>query len=148
MEPIRVPAPPKEAFNKQRPLSDLLKAQVRHLQHVEAKLPDHLHSNITSRELATEEGAARYIAHLTSVLCAGAGAAQPPTAAPGPVLVPSRPTQPKRPAQPKRAAQPAAGITIAAGAEPPAPRKPRKSRAAHPAGLPFPSVIRIQFAGT
>ncbi len=37
MEPIHVPGPPKEAFNKNRPISDLIRAQVNHLKHVEAK---------------------------------------------------------------------------------------------------------------
>ena len=39
MEPILVPGPPKEAFRKLRPVSDLIRSQVNHFKHLEAKLP-------------------------------------------------------------------------------------------------------------
>jgi hypothetical protein len=65
---ILVPAPPKSAFNKNRPVSDLLKGQLRHFYHIEASLPPALRSNMTPRDYATEEGAAKYIAHLTNAL--------------------------------------------------------------------------------
>ena len=68
METILVPAPPASAFNKDRPLSDLLKQQLRHFQHVEARLPLERRSNFSPQELATPAGAARYIAHMTRLL--------------------------------------------------------------------------------
>ena len=34
---ILVPRPPKESFNKQRPVSDLIRKQVEHFRHVESK---------------------------------------------------------------------------------------------------------------
>ena len=37
MEPIHVPGPPKEAFNKNRRVSDLIRAQVNHLKHIEVQ---------------------------------------------------------------------------------------------------------------
>ena len=39
MDPIHVPGPPKQAFDKNRPISDLIRAQVNHLKHIEASLP-------------------------------------------------------------------------------------------------------------
>src|SRR5438876_279386 len=38
MEVVHVPPPPKEAFHKGRPISDLIKAQVDHFKHLEEKL--------------------------------------------------------------------------------------------------------------
>ncbi|HEY0564598.1 MAG TPA: hypothetical protein VGC88_03385 [Terriglobales bacterium] len=69
MEPIRVPRPPKTAFNKNRPVSDLLKAQIAHFQHLEAKLAEEHRSPLAAHELTTESTAAQYIAHMTRVLC-------------------------------------------------------------------------------
>jgi len=46
MDPIHVPGPPKEAFNKNRRVSDLIRAQVNHLKHIESKLPANLRQGI------------------------------------------------------------------------------------------------------
>ncbi len=67
MEPIPVPAPPKTAFNKDRPVSDLLRAQLLHFQHVEQKRGIQLDPAL-KRDLLTEAGAARYIASMTHAI--------------------------------------------------------------------------------
>jgi hypothetical protein len=67
VEPIPVPAPPKTAFNKNRPVSDLLAAQIKHFQHVEQKRGITLDSAL-GRDIHTEGGAARYIASITSAI--------------------------------------------------------------------------------
>jgi hypothetical protein len=69
MEPIRVPRPPQTSFNRNRPVSDLLQAQIKHFQHLESKLPDESRSPYAPHELSTESAAAQYIAHMTRVLC-------------------------------------------------------------------------------
>ena len=69
MDPIRVPRPPRKAFNKNRPISDLIKAQVKHFQHLESKLHSDLQSPMEPHELTTESAAANYIAYMTNVLC-------------------------------------------------------------------------------
>jgi hypothetical protein len=69
MEPIRVPAPPKEAFNKHRRMSDLIKAQISHLKHLENKLPEEIRGALPQHHLVTEDDAARYIAPMTKLLC-------------------------------------------------------------------------------
>jgi hypothetical protein len=68
MEPIRVPRPPKAAFNKQRPMSDLIKAQIKHFKHLEHKLPPEHRAALPQHHIITEEDAARYIAPMTSLL--------------------------------------------------------------------------------
>lgn len=68
MTTIPVPAPPKSAFNKDRPVSDLLSGQLKHFAHIEASLPPSLRSGMRPRDYATEQGAAKYIAHLTNAL--------------------------------------------------------------------------------
>jgi hypothetical protein len=77
MEPIRVPAPPKEAFNKHRPMSDLIKAQIRHLKHVEEKLPASVRSTLPQHRIISENDAALYITSMTRLLT-GQGAATKP----------------------------------------------------------------------
>jgi hypothetical protein len=67
MATIQVPGPPKESFNKDRRISDLLLSQVKHFQHVEAKLDPSLRTSFSSRIL-TENAAAQYIAQMTDVL--------------------------------------------------------------------------------
>lgn len=68
MEPILVPGPPKEAFNKNRRVSDLIRAQVNHLKHIEAKLPPSERQGIPQHPIVTEDDAARYIAPMTQLL--------------------------------------------------------------------------------
>lgn len=71
MDVIRVPAPPKEAFHKQRPMSDLIKAQVNHFKHLEAKLSPGEREGIPQGRITTENDAAVYIAAMTRLLRSG-----------------------------------------------------------------------------
>ena len=68
MEPIVVPVPPREAFNKNRPISDLIRNQVEHFKHVEQKLPDDVRQKLPSHAITTEDEAARYIHAMTAYL--------------------------------------------------------------------------------
>lgn len=68
MDAIRVPAPPKQAFNMQRPMSDLIKSQIKHLKHVEYRLPQELRDTLPKHHLVTENDAAIYIAAMTGLL--------------------------------------------------------------------------------
>jgi hypothetical protein len=112
MEVINVPAPPKEAFNKHRRISDLIKAQVKHLKHVEEKMPADVKAALPKHAIVTENDAAIYIAAMTRVLCAQGGAVQ---------------EAPKGKKKSKVVEmRPAAGLELAAAAEPePAPKKGR-----------------------
>jgi hypothetical protein len=111
MEPILVPGPPKEAFNKNRRVSDLIRAQVNHLKHIESKLPASLRDGIPQHPIVTEDDAARYIASMTRLLRAQANAApQVATPSTGPTLVP-----PPAP-HPANAALPTQGLELAASA--------------------------------
>src|SRR5436305_12797911 len=74
MEPIRVPRPPKEAFNKHRRVSDLIRKQVHHFKHLEQKLPEQLRREIPQHPVVTEDDAARYISHMTRLLLQGSQA--------------------------------------------------------------------------
>jgi hypothetical protein len=98
LEPIHVPRPSPEAFNRNRPISDLIKAQLKHLQEVERKLEPGLRSTFEVEKITTESDAARYIAHMTRVLRTRKIAR--------PALVP-----------PAAGTQPAPGIALAASAE-------------------------------
>jgi hypothetical protein len=68
MEIIHVPAPPKEAFYKLRPISDLIKAQIKHFKHLEEKLPAEQRESIPQHRITTENDAAIYIAAMTRLL--------------------------------------------------------------------------------
>jgi hypothetical protein len=81
MDPIRVPAPPKTAFNKQRPMSDLIKWQVRHFKHLEQKLPPESRAALPQHHIITEADAARYIAPMTALLRSRSRIAAIPAAA-------------------------------------------------------------------
>ena len=72
METIHVPRPPTRAFNKNRRISDLIRAQIHHLKHIEQKLPPQLRLQIPQHEITTEDDAARYIAPMTTLLRAQA----------------------------------------------------------------------------
>ena len=106
MATIYVPGPPASAFNKNRPISDLLQGQIRHFEHIEAQLPEALRTKVPRRERMTENGAAMYIAQVTRAL-RGEQVAQP---RPGPVLVPATPRRRKVTMVPAIAA----GATVAA----------------------------------
>lgn len=129
MATIQVPGPDKKSFNKNRGISDLLQSQVKHFQHVEAKLDPALRTKFSPQDALTENDAAQYIAQMTNILRSGVSQTVDP---PGPIPV----TQPARPfAQPVR---PTKGIPLAAMAEQTpangkatsAPRKNKRSPAA------------------
>jgi hypothetical protein len=103
MEPIRVPRPPAEAFNKKRRVSDLIRAQVNHFKHVEHKLSAEQRLTVPQHGITTEEDAAKYIAAMTEML---RGKSIPSALA-------GRKAASKRKATPFR---PAAGIPLAASA--------------------------------
>jgi len=66
---IRVPRPPDSAMNRDRPISDLIKAQLAHIHHAEsARLPKEKRDGRRPEDIRTESEAASYIATVTSVL--------------------------------------------------------------------------------
>jgi hypothetical protein len=85
MEPILVPGPPKEAFRKLRPISDLIRSQVNHFKHLEAKLPAEVRTNLPQHVIVTEDDAARYIVAMTGFLRSRIAEAPAPSVAPTPV---------------------------------------------------------------
>ena len=121
MEPIRVAAPPKEAFNKHRHVSDLIRKQVNHFKHLEHKLPDDLRSAIPQHHVVTEDDAARYIASMTALLLSGSTAVQQPS--------PATTGTAKKPAKRLRQA-----LSLAAAAERSHKSHPRGSKAKKAAG--------------
>jgi hypothetical protein len=68
MEIVHVPPPSKEAFHKGRPMSDLIKAQVRHFKHVEEKLSPEQRESIPQHRITSENEAAQYITAMTRLL--------------------------------------------------------------------------------
>jgi|GEM_PF-1092327 hypothetical protein len=62
---VRVPKPPKSAYDPNRPMSSLLRSQVDHLQEAEAKLPLQYCSRLYAKAIRTEAEAARYIREVT-----------------------------------------------------------------------------------
>ena len=68
MEVIHVPPPSKQAFHKGRPISDLIKAQVRHFKHVEDKLAPEHRDKSPQHRITTENEAAQYITAMTRLL--------------------------------------------------------------------------------
>ncbi len=66
---IDVPKPPASAINKDRPASELIKAQLRHIQHAEsARLPRDKRSGVRIEDIHTEAEAAKYIQDVTRLL--------------------------------------------------------------------------------
>jgi hypothetical protein len=66
---IQLPRPAASSLNKQRPVSDLIKAQLIHIQHAESgRLPKHKRSGRKLEEIETEAQAAAYIAEVTRLL--------------------------------------------------------------------------------
>lgn len=66
---IDVPKPQPSAINKVRPVSELIKAQLRHIQHAEsARLSRAKRSAVKIDEIKTEAEAASYIATVTRLL--------------------------------------------------------------------------------
>jgi len=66
---IAVPTPQASSFNKNRPVSSLLLAQMEHIRHAEsARLPKHKRGVGLPAEIRTEADAATYIAAITKML--------------------------------------------------------------------------------
>jgi hypothetical protein len=65
---VRVPKPPKSAYDPDRPMSSLLRSQIEHLQEAEAKLPLKYCSTIYAKAIRTEGEAARYIRDVTEAI--------------------------------------------------------------------------------
>jgi hypothetical protein len=102
MEVISVPPTPKAAFHKGRPMSDLIKAQIRHFKHVEEKLSHQQRERIPQHRITTENEAAVYIAAMTRLLRSGVGVAKPKI-----VPITAKKSSPRKPAK---------GLAIAASA--------------------------------
>lgn len=68
MEPVLIPSVPREAFNKHRRISDLVRKQVEHFKHIEEKLPADVREELPHHTITTEDDAARYIAAMTAYL--------------------------------------------------------------------------------
>ena len=118
MTAIQVPGAPKASFNKHRPISDLLLTQVKHFQHVEAKLDPSLRTSFSPRDVLTENTAAQYIAQMTSIL---RGHTPPKVAPAGPIPVPlPAKAAAKSIRRPK-------GIPLAAAADPTPDSKPHSA---------------------
>jgi hypothetical protein len=95
MEPIHVPPTPSQAFDKNRRISDLIRAQISHLKHLEDKMPAQLRQQLPQHPIVTEDDAARYIAPMTRLLRAqAAGGTAAPSAVPAAQQpIPIRPSQ-------------------------------------------------------
>ena len=97
MEPIHVLPTPSQAFNKNRRISDLIRAQVQHLKHLENKLPAEVRQQLPQHPIVTEEDAARYIGPMTRLLRSlGTASALPANVVP---LSRAKPQQPSLPSQ-------------------------------------------------
>ena len=68
MEPILIPSVPREAFNKHRRMSDLVRHQVDHFKHIESKLPANIRAKLPQHAIVNEGEAARYIGAMTAYL--------------------------------------------------------------------------------
>src|SRR6185312_11738161 len=117
MEPIRIPRPPKEAFNKNRLISDLIRKQVEHFRHVETKFSDAQRASLPQGHIRTEHEAAQYIAAMTQLLLSR----------PTPVAQPQVPI-----VKPARPARPARGLAIAAAEEQPPPAALKRTKKRSP----------------
>jgi hypothetical protein len=95
MEPILVPGTPKEAFNKHRRISDLVRKQVEHFKHIEERFPEDVRASLPQHDVVTENEAARYISAMTTYLLSRP---RPKQAAKKTVAI--KPPAPVRPAQP------------------------------------------------
>jgi hypothetical protein len=65
---IRVPRPPKSAYDPGRPASSLLKSQAEHLREAESKLPLRYRSDVYVKAIKTEEEVASYIRDVTQAI--------------------------------------------------------------------------------
>ena len=130
MATIRVPGPPAQAFRKQRPISDLIKAQLKHFQHLEHKLHLTLPTKFSPHDLTTEAAAAQYIAEVTAALCSHASADQQ---APTPIRALPPPEHEATPAQrsPRKSTRKPHGLSIAASETPKKPQKKKHTASKH-----------------
>jgi hypothetical protein len=120
VEPILVPAPPKSAFNKNRPVSDLLAGQLKHFQHVEHKHGIAI-DRASSSDLHTEAGAASYILKMTQAIRSQARSKSSKIA-----IVPSGAKRSKPVSRSDRKQTRTDGLSLAAASQPsssPAPSK-------------------------
>jgi hypothetical protein len=115
MEPILVPGPSKEAFNKHRRMSDLIRQQVNHFKHLEEKLPPDIRAKIPQHAIVTEGEAARYIGAMTAYFMNRPAPAQP---------APKKTT----PIKPPAAVRTGAPVALAAAAAPPAKKSASKKK--------------------
>jgi hypothetical protein len=58
---IKVPKPPRSAYDPNRPVSSLLKMQVEHLYEAEKRLPSRYRSEVYVNAIRTEGEAANYV---------------------------------------------------------------------------------------
>jgi hypothetical protein len=67
---IKVPKPPKDAYDPDRPVGSLLKSQVEHMREAESKLPLRYRNEIQTyvKAVRTEREAARYIQAVTRAI--------------------------------------------------------------------------------
>jgi hypothetical protein len=68
MAKIRILKPAPGSFNKHRPISQLLKSQIEHLQESEKQLPPEQRSGVQLGEIKTETQAAEYVREVTAKL--------------------------------------------------------------------------------
>jgi len=68
MTVIRIPKTPRSAYNRNRPVSSLLRTQMLHLREAEKMFPPRYHSDIYINAIKTEAQAAEYIRHVTSTI--------------------------------------------------------------------------------
>jgi len=75
MKIVRIPRTPASAFDKNRPASELLKAQVRHARAVDMTLSPERRTAAAEPAVGTEQEAAEYVGQVTKQLNPKAGAA-------------------------------------------------------------------------
>jgi hypothetical protein len=110
VDPIVVPAPPPSSYNPNRPVSDLIKSQIKFFQHIELKRGDLGIDPKIAGNIHTEAGAAQYIAAVTHAL----RGKTPVTAAPLKLEIASR----TKPAKKWAAGEPLSIATAASAATP------------------------------
>jgi hypothetical protein len=68
MTTIKVPKPPRSAYDPERPLTSLLKAQIEHLHEAERRLPLRYRTEMYVNAIRTEAEAAEYICDVTEAV--------------------------------------------------------------------------------
>ncbi len=72
---VKVPKTPKNAYDPDRPISDLVKNQIRYMQAAEQSLPTASRSLMPVAAITTERDASQYIQQVTQQLHPGSGGA-------------------------------------------------------------------------